>query len=146
MKNKIVTPTKEAKNLIAVYRIFYKENPNFSDPYTQFKIKFMLEMLKEFGLTYKIEEAELNRLMISMIPVGQYNKTIENVKLDLNLIRTINTIGNVISKHLSSFSEEKEKVAELAIMCSVGNKKQDNKTNQENVKTLQLVSEIKGMI
>ncbi len=47
--------SKEMKVLIEIYRLFYRENPNFSDKNINIKIQTMMVILFHFGLSFGID-------------------------------------------------------------------------------------------
>lgn len=111
---KSVTLYDEDKELIEIYKLFYKENPDFSSKDINVKVQTMMSILAEFGITLDCDYSfslmtklkmpvslKLEEMVQKMYPFGVVDEVYDNVKLaeePKKIIRIVSdSIRDVIS-------------------------------------------------
>ncbi len=106
---KSVTLFDEDKELIEIYKLFYKENPDFSSKDINVKVQTMMSILAEFGITLDFDYAfclwakvkmpvslKIEEMVHKMYPLGLVNEVKDNVKLAEEPKKIIKIVGDSI--------------------------------------------------
>lgn len=110
----------EAKVIIEIYKLFYNQNPDFSNKNINIEIQTMLSILAEFGISVgdysfslsgkrKIPMSmDLSNLVYELFPLGE-NTNIDNpVKLAKESKKTIMIVGEVIRNAIGDVNNQEE--------------------------------------
>ena len=97
------------KALIEIYKLFYKENPDFSSEDINVKVQTMMSILSEFGITIDCDYAfylkkkkkmpmslKLKEMVKKMYPFGVVNEVKDNIKLADESRKIIEIVGDSI--------------------------------------------------
>lgn len=97
------------KTLIEIYKLFYKENPDFSSKDINVKVQTMMSILAEFGITLDFDYAfclwakvkmpvslKIEEMVHKMYPLGLVNEVKDNVKLAEEPKKIIKIVGDSI--------------------------------------------------
>lgn len=97
------------KALIEIYKLFYKENPDFSSEDINVKVQTMMSILSEFGITLDCDYAfylmgkkkmpmslKLKEMVKKMYPFGVVNEVKDNIKLADESRKIIEIVGDSI--------------------------------------------------
>ena len=97
------------KALIEIYKLFYKENPDFSSKDINVKVQTMMSILAEFGITLDCDytfdligkkkmpvSLKLEEMVHKMYPLGLVNEVKDNVKLAEEPRKIIEVVGDSI--------------------------------------------------
>ena len=97
------------KALIEIYKLFYKENPDFSSKDINVKVQTMMSILSEFGITLDCDYAfylmgkkkmpmslKLKEMVKKMYPFGVVNEVKDNIKLADESRKIIEIVGDSI--------------------------------------------------
>ncbi len=97
------------KALIEIYKLFYKENPDFSSEDINVKVQTMMSILSEFGITLDCDYAfylmgkkkmpmslKLKEMVKKMYPFGLVNEVKDNIKLADESRKIIEIVGDSI--------------------------------------------------
>lgn len=97
------------KALIEIYKLFYKENPDFSSEDINVKVQTMMSILSEFGITLDCDYAfylmgkkkmpmslKLKEMVKKMYPFGVVNEVKDNIKLADESRKIIQILGDSI--------------------------------------------------
>ena len=97
------------KTLIEIYKLFYKENPDFSSKDINVKVQTMMSILAEFGITLDCDytfdligkkkmpvSLKLEEMVHKMYPLGLVNEVKDNVKLAEEPKKIIEIVGDSI--------------------------------------------------
>lgn len=106
---KSVTLYDEDKELIEIYKLFYKENPDFSSKDINVKVQTMMSILAEFGVTLDFDYAfclwakvkmpvslKLEEMVQKMYPLGVVDEVEDNVKLAEEPKKIIEIVGDSV--------------------------------------------------
>lgn len=106
---KSVTLYDEDKELIEIYKLFYKENPDFSSKDINVKVQTMMSILAEFGVTLDFDYAfclwakakmpvslNLEEKVQKMYPLGVVDEVYDNVKLAEEPKKIIEIVGDSV--------------------------------------------------
>lgn len=97
------------KALIEIYKLFYKENPDFSSKDINVKVQTMMSILAEFGITldcdYSFDLMEKKKMPLSlkleemvqkMYPLGVVSEVEDNVKIAEEPKKIIEIVGDSV--------------------------------------------------
>ena len=97
------------KTLIEIYKLFYKENPNFSSKDINVKVQTMMSILAEFGITLDFDYAfclwakvkmpvslKIEEMVHKTIRISIVNEVKDNVKLAEEPKKIIEIVGDSI--------------------------------------------------
>ena len=106
---KSVTLYDEDKELIEIYKLFYKENPDFSSKDINVKVQTMMSILAEFGVTLDFDYAfclwakvkmpvslNIEEKVQKMYPLGVVDEVYDNVKLAEEPKKIIEIVGDSV--------------------------------------------------
>ena len=113
-KAKAITFNDNDKELIEIYKLFYKENPDFSSKDINVKVQTMMSILAEFGITLDCDYAfdligkkkmplslKLKEMVQKMYPFGVVSEVKDNVKLAEEPRKIIEVVGDSIRDAIS---------------------------------------------
>lgn len=111
----------EDKVLIAIYKLFYNENPDFSSKDINIKIQVMMSLLGEFGISlgenYRFRRWEKSKMPISFkleekvnksYPLGEIKDIENNTNLTKEYKKIIKIVGEIIRKTISNKQNKNE--------------------------------------
>lgn len=109
------------KALIEMYKLFYKENPDFSSKDINVKVQTMMSILAEFGITLDFDYAfclwakvkmpvssKIEEMVQKMYPLGLVSEVKDNVKLAEEPRKIIEVVGDSIRDEISDEDDMKE--------------------------------------
>lgn len=113
-----LTLDSDAKLLIEIYKLFYNEDPNFSDENIHFKVQPMMSILDYFGVSLgtdyvfvKSFKTPMSLRLIELVKklslFGQI-KIEEPFKIKDYLARTIKIVGEVINENIDKNNNEND--------------------------------------
>ena len=105
---------RDSKALVEIYKLFYNENPNFSDRSISVKVQTMMSILAEFGISLGDDYSFMNlpklklplsltlaELVKKLYPFGEINYIVEPVKLAEHSKNIIKIVGKILEKQLN---------------------------------------------
>ena len=111
---KSVTLFDEDKELIEIYKLFYKENPDFSSKDINVKVQTMMSILAEFGITLDCDYSfslmtklkmpfslKLEEMVKKMYPFGVVDEVQDNIKLAEEPRKIIGIVGDSVRDAIS---------------------------------------------
>lgn len=111
----------DAKIIIEIYKLFYKENPDFSDKNINIKIQTMMSILGEFGITvddyygflpYGKKQIpmclNLANLVYELFPLGEITYINDPVELAKEPKKKIQVIGECIRSAIENASNQED--------------------------------------
>ena len=111
---KSVTLYDNEKELIEIYKLFYKENPDFSSKDIKVKVQTMMSILAEFGITLDCDYSfdlmgkkkmplslKFEEMVQKMYPLGVISEVKDNVKLAEEPKKIIRIVGDSIRDVIS---------------------------------------------
>ena len=110
---KSVTLYDNEKELIEIYKLFYKENPDFSSKDIKVKVQTMMSILAEFGITLDCDYSfdlmgkkmplslKLEEMVQKMYPLGVISEVKDNVKLAEEPRKIIGIVGDSVRDAIS---------------------------------------------
>ena len=111
---KSVTLYNEDKALIEIYKLFYKENPDFSSKDINVKVQTMMSILAEFGITLDCDYSfdlmgkkkmpvslKLEEMVQKMYPLGLVSEVKDNIKIAEEPRKIIGFVGDSIGDTIS---------------------------------------------
>ncbi len=124
-----VTLSRDDKILVEVYRLFYNENPDFSDKDINIKIQTMMFILSEYGISLGYD-CDFTRYSSDKLPVSQ---TLEYqvdrlfplgeitdpdlIKISKDYKKIIETIGKIVNEYAK---DDKERLIRLVKIIYTG--------------------------
>ncbi len=119
--------TNESKVLIEIYRLFYKENPNFSDKNINIKIQTMMFILFYFGLPFRSDYGfhllgskkipiswSLSEDVKALLPLGEVKDNNQLIELSKDSKRRIEIVRNILFKNDMDFSNIDELITNIS--------------------------------
>lgn len=109
-----------AKTIVEMYKLFYNENPDFSDENINLKIQTMLSILSKFLISvddYSFSfsskrkfpvSISLSNLIFELFPLGEIMQINEPIKIREDVKKKIIIIGEEIKNTIKSTSNQKE--------------------------------------
>lgn len=104
-----------------MYKLFYKENPDFSSKDINVKVQTMMSILAEFGITLDFDYAfclwakvkmpvssKIEEMVQKMYPLGLVSEVKDNVKLAEEPRKIIEVVGDSIRDEISDEDDMKE--------------------------------------
>ena len=111
---KSVTLYDNEKELIEIYKLFYKENPDFSSKDIKVKVQTMMSILAEFGITLDCDYSfslmtklkmpfslKLEEMVQKMYPFGVVDEVQDNIKLAEEPKKIIGIVGDSVRDAIS---------------------------------------------
>lgn len=110
----------DSKVIVEVYKLFYNENPDFSDKNINIKIQTMLSILTEFCISVgdygfslsgkrKIPMSmNLSNLVYELFPLGEIKEIDNPIKLREDAEKTISIVGEEIRNAIDSTDNREE--------------------------------------
>lgn len=109
-----------AKTIVEMYKLFYNENPDFSDENINLKTQTMLSILYKFSISvddYSFSfsskkkfpvSISLSNLIFELFPLGEIMQINEPIKIREDVKKKIIIIGEEIKNTIKSTSNQKE--------------------------------------
>lgn len=126
---KNITPVElnyDEKKLCEVYKIFYKENPDFSSKYINIKVQAMMSILSEHGITLNRDygfailskskmpiSVVLSEMVNNLVALGEIDSISEKVKLSSEAIRIIDSVGKIVREYSKGQIENIIKISSI---------------------------------
>ncbi len=111
---KSVTLYNEDKALIEIYKLFYKENPDFSSKDINIKVQTMMSILAKFGITLDCDYSfslmtklkmpfslKLEEMVQKMYPLGVVREVEDNIRLAEEPKKIIGIVGDSVRNAIS---------------------------------------------
>lgn len=110
----------DSKLIIEVYKLFYNENPDFSDKNINIKIQTMLSILAEFNISvgdygFSLSgkrnipmSMNLSILVYELFPLGEIKEIDNPIQLRENAKKTISIVGEGIRNAIDSTDNQEE--------------------------------------
>ena len=117
---KLIELDQDSKVIIEVYRLFYNENPDFSDKNINIKIQTMLSILAEFNMSvgdygFSLSgkrnipmSMNLSYLVYELFPLGEIKEIDNPIKLREDAKKTISIVGEGIRNAIDSTDNQEE--------------------------------------
>ena len=128
---KKVILTDDDKALITIYKLFYNENPDFSNKDINIKIQTMMSILAEFGISiddgfslYKETKMPLSLALYQRVnklyPLGKINDNENNIKLAEEAKRIIKIVGESVREKISNTENQNETLIAISKIIYAG--------------------------
>lgn len=118
---------RDSKALVEIYKLFYNENPNFSDKSISVKVQTMMSILSEFGISLGDDYSFTNlpklklplsltlaNLVKKLYPFGEINYIVEPVKLAEHSKNIIKIVGENIRKTIEQVDNKDEILVKIS--------------------------------
>lgn len=124
---------RDSKALIEIYKLFYNENPDFSEKNINIKVQAMISILAEFGISFEdyycfrpLEKGEmpisldLEQKIDKLFPFGEIVEVNEPVKLANELKIIIKIVGECIREAISDSYNKDEALITISKVIYAG--------------------------